>query len=213
VNRGARARRIPNVVGGSRFAPALIFTGTTAGGLVGGHLLAYTVFAPDAGHRQALLHQTGHGYLPRAVVVALVLSALAAGLAARLGFRHGRAAERPPQGLVRTALRLSALQASGFIALEVVERLVSGSGVGSLAGRLLAIGLAAQVAMAWLGATLLALIGRAAEEVARAVGFRPETPPPSLLSVLVPDHAVVRRSDARPGAPSRGPPALLPHSA
>jgi hypothetical protein len=209
VNRGARFWRIPFMNRRGSSARGLILAGTSAGGLVGGHLLSYLLLAPDGGHRQALLHQTGHGYLPRALVMALVLSALAAVIAARMGFRRRRIAVHAVPGVPATALRLSILQASGFVALEVIERLVSGSGLGDLTGPLLAVGVASQVAVACVGAALLALIGRAAESVARALGMGPVMSPQSVTSALLPSQPQRRRSVARQGAPTRGPPSLL----
>ena len=105
---------------GARFRSVLP---AAAGGLVAGHFLTYVFLSPAGPQRAAFLRQTGHGYFPRAIAVGAALGAIAMGATAARGFmRSAPASVRI--SLRSLAIRFAAIQAIGFVALEVVERMV-----------------------------------------------------------------------------------------
>lgn len=143
---------------------------SAAAGLVGAHLLGYLVVAPEDSARSFLLTSTGHGYLSRAITLA-VASAILAGLtSAVLGVLRASRPGWSGAGWPGLAVRLSILQVAGFLALEVAERVLAGAPLADLGGPVLAVGVPLQVVVAMLGAAVLALIERAAAAVATSLG-------------------------------------------
>jgi hypothetical protein len=141
-------------------------------GLIVGHLLSYLIAIPDAARRDAVLAASGHAYLHLAGDVAVVL-AFAAVVTAMLRAAAERGGTELPSS-VRLALCLGALQAGAFVAMEVGERLVSGSGLGELfADHLFGVGIVVQLVIASLGAILLRWLGRVAVRIAAALGRSP----------------------------------------
>lgn len=138
-----------------RLIRGLSFAGLAFAGLVGGHALAYHLTIPDAHHRSTLYAQSGHGYMPSAAWVAVVvgLSALAAGIAygfvARSPLRSGK--------LRRAACSMAVLQAAAFVLVEVLERLSTQAALDTLSVGLLLAGIAVQIVVA--GASALVLVG------------------------------------------------------
>lgn len=188
----------------SGFLRHLAIFGTAFIGLLLGHYLDYLVAIPDHDHRQVFLASTGHGYLRVGLIfacVALVISVLAALV---LGYRRGKRGIRETSEFsFRSALfRLSVVQAGGFIALELVERLVSG---GSFHGMpaLLLLGVVVQVLVAAIGGAILVLLGRVAEMVA-GIFAKKFGNKASAESVAL-DHEMVRSLSASPRS-IRGPP-------
>ena len=121
---------------------ALTILGLGAAGLVGGHAAGYAVSVPDPYHRNALLEATGHGYLPSAsrLAVMLGIAAVVAGVAS--GYLHRPRSAHP--SFARASTRLAVLQCSGFIVLEVVERILAGAPLGTLSVPLVVVGLLTQ---------------------------------------------------------------------
>lgn len=145
---------------------------SAAAGLVGAHLLGYLVVAPGDTARSFLLTTTGHGYLSRAITLAVASAVLAGLTSAVLGVLR---ASRP--GWSRAdwpglAVRLSLLQVAGFLVLEIAERLLAGAPLADLGGPVLVVGVPLQVIVAMLGAAVLALIERAAAVVTTSLGGR-----------------------------------------
>jgi hypothetical protein len=183
------------------------------GSVVLGHWLAYLVSVPGASVREALLAQTGHGYWPTAVAVAVVF-----GVAALLGtaVRHVRlgvrAATSPPAPWERyrsTALRLAALQAAIFVVQEVVERLQAGAPLGGLFhGGFLAVGLAVQILLAAAVALVLMTVARAADAVGRALSgdARLRREP---VRLVLPEDVTLALSSFGRARLARGPPTLI----
>jgi hypothetical protein len=131
---------------GNTFLRTVTILGLGIAGLVGGHALGYALAFPDPQHRTMALAGAGHGYMPSASWLALVLgiAAVVTGVAAgRLQRSRSHHLEFKP-----VASRIVALQCAGFVSLEVVERLVSGGSMRSLSIGLLAVGLLAQVVCA-----------------------------------------------------------------
>lgn len=156
-----------------------------AGGLFAAHVLAYLVISPNAAHRHALLHLTGHGYLPRAMGIGAALAAFAAAAAAGRGVSRWRGRVAAPLAWAGLAGRLAALQAAGFVLAEIAERFAVGTPLGGLVV-VLPIGVAAQAVVAAMLAALLCFTERAAESIARSVSRGP-----------------VRRAAASTAAPAR----------
>lgn len=140
---------------------AVTILGFGAAGLIGGHALGYAVSVPDAYHRGALLEATGHGYLPSASRLALMLgiAAVVAGVAS--GYLH-----RPRTAhtsLARAALWLVALQCAGFVALEIAERVVASASLETLSLPIVIVGLVTQALVAVLLALLVVGLRRLGE--------------------------------------------------
>jgi hypothetical protein len=114
-----------------------------------------------------LLRQTGHSYLPKAIVAAAALGAIAMGLSAARGAAQ-RHADRAALGWRGFALRLFVLQAAGLVVLEGTERLIVGAPVGGVAA-VLPIGIAAVAVVAAAVAGLLCLTVHAATSLARTL--------------------------------------------
>jgi hypothetical protein len=145
-------------------------------GLIVGHLLSYLIAIPDAARRDVVLAASGHAYLHLAGDVAVVL-AFAAVVTVMLRAAVERGDTELPSG-IRLAWRLGALQAGAFVAMEVGERLVSGSGFGELfADHLFGVGIVVQLLMASVGALLLRWLGGLAVRIAAALGRSPRRRP------------------------------------
>jgi hypothetical protein len=142
-------------------------------------MLAYLLVVPEPSARVALLGATGHAYWTAAIAAASVLGL--ASLASTLGcrFRAGlaRGKSQPDQSIRRVAAQLATFQIAIYVVQEVLERLEVGIAPSALLdGRLLVTGVIVQTAIALLLAVLLAVAGRAAEAVGRALRrsrFRP----------------------------------------
>jgi hypothetical protein len=143
-----------------------------AGGLVAGHFLTYVFLAPAGPHRAMLLRHTGHAYFPRAIAAAAALGAIAMGAAAARGVarRHAGARSYGWRGL---AIRMAIVQAIGFIALEILERVIVKAPLTGVAA-VLPVGFAVEILVAAGIAALLCLTVVAAETVARVLAKLPE---------------------------------------
>jgi hypothetical protein len=143
-----------------------------AGGLVAGHFLTYVFLAPAGPHRAVLLRHTGHAYFPRAIASAAALGAIAMGAAAARGMARRRAGARS-YGWRALAIRMALLQAAGFVALEVVERMIVKAPLNGMAA-VLPVGFAVEMLVAAGIAALLCLTVVAVGTVARVVASRIE---------------------------------------
>jgi hypothetical protein len=172
-------------------------------GLVAGHAIAYLIAIPNAQRRAVVLQSTGHAYLPVLVEIGLILAvAGATSLVMRAFGSQGRIREG---SFVRMVARLGALQAGAFVALEVVERLLTHMPLRELVSdHVLGIGVVVQLGVAIVGALILRAMARTAARLA-LVAVPPRTPRPSGLLPI----PFVRTLDLRPvlGAVGvRGPP-------
>jgi hypothetical protein len=159
----------------------LMLACTAAAGIVAAHALDYLVVLPDDHLRRRTLALSGHGYLPRAVVIAISGAILAALAAAALGLARGRGRDIPPLDYASAATRIAALQVGGFLTLEIVERLATGSRFGHHSPALIAVGVGLQVFFSFVGALILRIVSCAAEAVARALAPRPPARAPARL--------------------------------
>ena len=159
--------------------------GFAVAGLVLGHVLSYVIAVPDPHHRDLLLQQTGHHYLPAFGQGALMLflAAIATVVFRRSGRGVGGAERFAP-----LAARLALVQVGAFTAQEVLERFLSGTGFADLRqSRVLIVGVTAQVAVALAGAALLRWLGRASDrigEVRSGLPLLPRLAPVFSLPVL-----------------------------
>jgi hypothetical protein len=146
------------------------WAGAALAGAVVGHALTYLVAFVTPHSRQAALDETGHSYWNFAVATAIALGVWSAiVLVVRHLRRHDRS-RRPPEGLLRTALRLAVLQVTLFACLEMGERLAADAPLRGLLGHdLLPLGLVFQVLVALGLALILRALATAAEVVARAL--------------------------------------------
>jgi hypothetical protein len=154
-----------------RLASQLPLTGVAVGGAVLGHMLAYLLAVPEPSARVALLGATGHAYWTAAIAAASVLGLTSVTSALRRRFRSGlgRTSSEPGPSVGRQAAQLAGLQLAIYLVQEVLERLEAGIPVASLLnGRLLAVGVVVQVAIALGLAVLLVVAGRVAEAAGRA---------------------------------------------
>ncbi len=179
--------------------------GIAAGGVLLGHWLTYRLVSPRPHARDALLAGTGHGYLGLANDIGLVLAmaGLASVVLGRLADRRGVGAA--PRGWFP---QLAVFGVLAFVAMEVLERVSSGAPVAELLHHgLLPVGIAAQVAVAALGAAVIGWLLRAVDRVRWA--FATAAPLPRLGTACVPAgyrHTPLRLVPAADGI--RGPPAL-----
>jgi hypothetical protein len=191
----------------SRISRRLILGGTALAGLVGSHALDYTLLIPNAAARQAVLHQTGHGYFRSVVSLALAAAVLAAIASMVTGYRRGRSPDGSAPTFAGWAWSLGLIQTTGFVLLEFGERFAAHAGLHHYGDATISIGVLIQIVVACLGAGLLVLLDRAAEHVARARS-RPASPVRPARSWPRPDlDTVVPPRFTRPGL-VRAPPSV-----
>ena len=162
-------------MGWRRVADRLPLTGVAVAGAVVGHTLAYVLAVPHPGARLVLLATTGHTYWSTAIAVAVVcgLASVASSLVRQ--FRAGLLPpQRPPERSVgRLAGHLGLVQVAIYLVQETLERVAVGASPGSLLqGRLLAVGLVAQLVVAVVLAVVLRAAGLVAESAGRALRRR-----------------------------------------
>jgi hypothetical protein len=177
--------------------------GVAAAGTVLGHWLAYLIAIPASTARARVLAESGHGYWLSAVQMALVFAA--AGLAL-LAIRRLRA--RAPEPSSTCAFhRLVLYQASMFVAVEIVERLMVGEPVSQLfAHDVVFLGLLVQVVVAALGVRFLRWFERTVDRIAEV--FRPRAPRLSRVRIGPPTTHPIRLVPVLAGAAGlRSPPA------
>jgi hypothetical protein len=192
----------------SKALRAVVLFATALAGLVGGHLLGYLFAIPNAGARDTLLASTGHSYLSKALIVASAAAIVAGATASLLGAARARTPGRGSLSYRSVALHLAGLQLSGFLLLEVAERLLAGVQGPDLLSPVLIVGLPLQAVVAAAGALVLVLVARTAEAVVRA--FAAATFPAEVPSAA-PSPPVERPLPRTPLASPRiirGPPLL-----
>ncbi|MFO1540805.1 MAG: hypothetical protein ACKOTZ_10275 [Chloroflexota bacterium] len=191
----------------TRAGRALLAAAWASAGILAGHVLTYDLLFPDAHHRETLLAATGHGWteaLPAALLVAL-LAALVAGLA---GSGSGLGARGVRFGV------LAVVQVGVFVAVEISERVLAAGSARILLHEvaahqlvvILLVGIAIQVACAWLGSA-------ASRVVARVAARRPRPVHPAAAHRTAPLPAAPLRRVARRARalPIRGPPIPVLH--
>jgi hypothetical protein len=148
--------------------------GTAAAGLVLGHALAYLIAIPDPHQRVFALQRTGHAYLPALDQAVLML--VVAGMAAVVVRAFAHSGDRTER-FGRLARVLVVAQTCAFAAQEVLERLVSRAPLGGLAhDHILVTGIAVQIVVAIVAASILWLFARTASRLAAVVAARASLP-------------------------------------
>lgn len=166
---------MPAARGWRRVADRLPLTGIAVAGAVIGHTLAYVVAVPQPAARLALLATTGHTYWSTAIAVAVVCGLASVASSLLRQFRAGLlAVRRPPErSLGRLAAYLAMFQVGIYLVQETLERVAVGASPGSLPqGRLLTVGLVAQLVVALVLAVMLRTAGLVAESAGRALRRR-----------------------------------------
>ena len=191
---------------GSQKRTPLWLGGVAISGVISAHAVAYFIAFPHGHSRTVLLQSTGHRSW--GVVVALALGALVVSLA-RFTLQAARRSLIPPLETrslyVLTARRLILLQASGFVLLEALERLLLGTGPAQvLAEPVVLIGVALQILSALVAAGFLVFLGRALDRLCDRSPRSGFGTPPRLRSEgrTLPPRFLV----ATGGATLRGPP-------
>ena len=190
----------------SLLRPPILAAGVVAG-LVGAHALDYWLLISDPVRRQALLHSTGHAWIPQiesiavACALASVVGALASGLCDTA---------RPAPSIRATAMRLGAAQSLAFVTLEFGERIFAGAPLHHLSPLLLAVGVGLQIAVAATLAAAMVLLARASSRLAHALGGNRFALPRIPQQADLPARAFTPPRRVRRAAtdPARGPPAL-----
>ena len=139
-------------------------------GVVVTHALSYRLAISDHALRAEVLHDTGHGLWPPLIGAAAVASLVAA----LAGFLTRPAAQQSAS-LRATAVRLAALQAVAWLAVEAVERAATGHH--DLTKHTVVpvlVGLAVQVVVAGAAAVVLALAAVTAAALGRRLRPLPE---------------------------------------
>jgi hypothetical protein len=194
-----------------RLAHRLPLTGVAVAGAVVGHMVAYVLAVPEPTVRVALLGATGHAYWTQAIAAAVVLGLASLAATLRRRFRAGLMSARPQpsEHVGRLAGQLAGFQIAIYLVQEALERLEAGVPAHALLdGRLLAIGVLAQSAIAVVLAVLLAAAGQMAEAAGRALRppprhAEPASPPVVDLVVAWPSRLLAA------GRGSRAPPSSL----
>lgn len=171
-------------------------------------MLAYALVVPEGATRLVLLLTTGHAYFSAAIAAGLVLGSVSLATTLLRHFRAGLLPDqpRPDMPFGRLAAQLAGFQVAIYLVQEVLERLAVGVPVTSLLNpRLLGVGVAVQVAIAFCLAILLRTAGAAAEAAGRAL--RQPVHRPAASSRPVPDLVVAWPSRLLAGGHgSRAPP-------
>jgi len=170
-------------------------------GVFVGHALTYVVLARNQVVRSAMLHATGHGYLPVTVHAGLALALI--GLAAIFLGRLGNAGDAPPS-LARAMPPVAGFQILTFTAIEIAERIAANAPLHDLT-HVLPVGAVAQCAVAFVVAIVIRFVLRTADAAAATLASSPSRPPRGVVA-LIPAPIVVVASFDRPAPRGRGPP-------
>lgn len=189
----------------------VILVQAAATALIAGHALDYWIVVPDSGHRRAMLDLTGHGYLSTWSSVAAILGVAAVMASIGSGILRRACGSNAPTWRA-IALRLAAIQCSGFLVMETAERLASGAPLATLTGQLIVAGLVTQVAVALATAAALLILESAGAAISAILADRFARSRPPIVLGREPDHVVLRDRFSASSLRSRAPP-LLPSSA
>jgi len=209
--RGARSKPRAKLLGVTRkrlLAPgALRLAGTAAAGVLAGHFLGYRIVFPGSPQRHAILIETGHEYLPMALRFAAMLAVIVGAATLARGYARAKAGGYAAPERHATTAKLALIQIGAFVGLEFMERLVSGVPFHHFLLPILIAGALAQIAIAVVGATLIAMLYRAGETIGRL--FAPDD-----AAAVSPIWSPARRSAGLSRVfdaprPIRGPPSLL----
>ncbi|MEX0984606.1 MAG: hypothetical protein WD096_06105 [Actinomycetota bacterium] len=147
---------------GAAASRSVIAVGLSLAGLALGHAITYAGPSPHAIAREAWLMATGHGYVPGLNRLGLAAGLVVLGAA----FLRGLSVRSAEQGSGWLTRRLVAIQLTGFLLIEVTERLISGARYADLV-HVLPVGLAVQVGIAIGSVRIVRLMLRTGAAAAR----------------------------------------------
>ncbi len=155
--------------------------GLGVGAVALGHWAAYLLVAPNPADRSALLYVTGHGYWPWFAATGAVGAGL--GFMYFVARRMRRRMEGAPGQVFRSnAGRLIAMQATSFLLIELMERVVVGNPKAIFGEPAIVVGVVLQVILGVAVALFLALTTRLVD---RLVGSAPAwVPAPAELRTV-----------------------------
>jgi hypothetical protein len=164
------------------------------------------VAVPDRHHRDLLLDQTGHAYLPGAGRISLVL--LLAAVATLVGQSLASREPLRPVSVPVLAIRLGVVQTCAFVGLEVLERLLSRAQLDSLVtDHILIAGIAAQIVIALGGAVILRWLARASKRLAETLAVSVHLPRPIAIAMPSTGRSLALALAPRSACAPRAPPA------
>jgi hypothetical protein len=167
-------------------------------GVFVGHALTYVALARNPVVRSAMLHASGHSYLPLAVHGALALGVI--GLAGVFLGQIGGG--RVPGRLL--AGRVATFQVLTFAAIEVAERVAAHTSLHDLV-HVLPVGTVVQIGVALVVAAVIRMILRAGQAATEVLEAAPIAPPP-VVAALVATSSTWASSGRRSIPLGRGPP-------
>jgi hypothetical protein len=148
-----------------------VVLGLALSGVLLGHTMAYRIALPDAHDRAAELARSGHGYLGGANALGLIAAVVA------LSVVFLRRLLRPTGSVPLDVFwRLCSFQLAAFGAMEMLERIGSGSGLHDLVPLAL-VGVPAQLLVAAVVTLGVRSVLRAAARVAELVARGPHRDP------------------------------------
>lgn len=174
-----------------------ILLSASVAGLLAGHFAGYLAAVPSEASRHSVLAGSGHAYLGSAVVFGLLAALTTLAGSIWLGYRYR------PLRVIPVALRLAIIQVPSYFAMELAERWIAGGSFDRFA-LLLALGLVAQVAVAFVAAAIivaLAYTGKQIRELTTRAKKRIVTE-----SRRSPESRPILQSELIGYAPIRGPP-------
>ena len=176
-------------------------------GLVGAHILDYTLLFRNSVVRSGLLRQSGHGYFSRAIEFAIASAIIAVIGSVALGFMRERSRRSEPWSIRRAAGALALIQSGAFIALEAGERVIAHAHAEQFI-KVTLLGVALQIVVATVATIVVALLERVGEIVAQALASAPPrharvVSSPKPITEIVSSISVLLR------APPRAPPLSL----
>ncbi len=191
----------------ARVLAAVALIGAAAGGVIGAHALDYLLVFRDSATRMHLLASSGHSYMPSAVASAALGAFIGLALMFCIGWARGTNRHGTTLRFGTAFARLAALQVTGFVLLEALERVQAGIPAHHLWSPILPAGVLLQVLTAAVGALLLVLVLRLGTQIARARSTR-KRPSARTISFGLPADASKPSNIRLDDAPSRAPPAL-----
>lgn len=183
----------------SAIRPSVVL-GLAFTGVLLGHALTYRIVLPDAHDRAAELARSGHSYVGGANVLGLVAAVVA--LSVLFLGRLVRTSGANPRD---TFWRLCGFQLGAFGAMEVLERIGSGSDLHDLVPLVL-VGVPAQLLVAAVVTFAVRWVLRAATRVAASVACGALPAPDPHVVVAIPGSVAVLANRVTGVPPGRAPP-------
>jgi hypothetical protein len=177
-----------------------IAVGAAGLGMLAGHQLDYFVSDRTLGN-------VSHAHLGGVLAAALIGAITATVVLAAGSITQARQRRSESLSILGLGKRLALLQSVGFILMETLEQISSGSSMHLPSLRLLASGVAVQILIAFIAAIIIKLLGRVAYELAtRAITRRVPLDAAASSVVAFLDPAHLRGIESLTRAAPRAPP-------